>query len=402
MKKQQISIGLFIISLAGLLWSRALLSVSLGLWLLFIVYYYKQLTFNLFKKDFILWGLSPVLIALLGVWQDPFTVKSWDPVLTLCVYPITAIALHLLNLDSSIFKKMIPIWILFACLALGKPILFYVLHANDALEKYGSGQSLPVFMDNDHIRFSIFLAAAALFAWIYRKVHTLYLVLFFVLLITILFLAVRTGWMLMISMCMILLLETLIRRSKNTYKSSFVFAGIVVLLIVGAWFIFPTVQQKLAYTFYDWQQITNHSFNATLSDGTRYAMNKSAWKLIQNSNTNIGWAAIETQVQNSFRQLYPGAITPFGWPFNQWLFWWIGSGFIGMLLFSCWLLFPVVIGIKQRNTGLICWSIAITISCLVEVNLAYQYGVWLHVWGIGILWRYHHDNNLENSNKPTT
>lgn len=400
MKKQQVSIGLFIISLAGLLWSRALLSASLGLWILFILYHYKELTITLLKKNFILWGLAPVLIALLGVWQNPLVFKSWDLVLTLLVYPITAIVLQLLNRDSSVFRKMIPIWIIFSCLAMGKPLLFYVLHVEETLQKYGAGQSLPVYMDNDHIRFSIFLSAAALFAWCYRKAHTLYLVSFFILLIGILFLAVRTGWILMISMCMILLLESLIRRSKKQYGSSFVFAGMILLLLVGAWFFFPTVQQKLAYTFYDWQQITSQHFNATLSDGTRYAMNKSAWRLIQNSDTNIGWAAIEAQVQSSFQQLYPGASTSFGWPFNQWLFWWIGSGFMGMFLFTCWLLFPIIIGIKQKNTGLVCWSIAITISCLVEVNLAYQYGVWLHAWVIGILWQYHQNKNLENSKKP--
>lgn len=388
MKKDWISISLFIISLAGLLWSRALLSASLGLWLLFIVYHYKQLSITIFKNDLVLWAFAPILIALLGVWQYPLEVKSWDLVLTLCAYPITAIALHLLQLESSVFKKMISIWIIFACLSIGKPILFYLLHTNHALEKYGSGQSLPVFMDNDHIRFSIFLSAAALFAWLYRKINTLYLVAFFILLISIIFLSVRTGWMLMIIMCLILVLESLIHRSKNKLGSSFISVSILLVIILGAWFFFPTVQQKLAYTFYDWQNITDHSFNSTLSDGTRYAMNKSTWKLIQNGNVNIGWAAIETQVQQSFQQLYPGAITSFGWPFNQWLFWWIGSGFIGMFLFSCWLFFPVFMGIRQKNIGLICWSFAIAISCLVEVTLAYQFGVWLHAWGIGMLWAY--------------
>lgn len=402
MKKQQISIGLFIISLAGLLWSRAFLSASLGLWLLYILYHYRQLTLVLFKNNFILWGFAPVLFALLGVWQDPLALKSWDLVLTLCVYPITVLVLHLLNFDPSVYKKMISIWILFACLAIGKPIIFYLLHANEALEKYGSGQSLPVFMDNDHIRFSIFLSATVLFTWYYRKLQSFFFIAFFVLLMSILFLAVRTGWVLMISIFVILCLDAMVRQSKKIHRSSLIFAGIIVMVIVGAWIFFPTVQQKLAYTFYDWQQITNHSFNATLSDGTRYAMNKSAWKLIQNGDTNIGWNAIETQVQYSFQQLYPGANSSFGWPFNQWLFWWVGSGFMGMFLFTCWLLFPIIIGIKQKNTGLICWSTAITISCLVEVNLAYQYGVWLHAWVIGILWQYHHNKNLENSKKPIT
>jgi len=40
--------------------------------------------------------------------------------------------------------------------------------------------------------------------------------------------------------------------------------------------------------------------------------------------------------------------TEFGWPFNQWLYWWMGSGWWGMLLFSGWLLYPIILGFQQK------------------------------------------------------
>jgi hypothetical protein len=79
--------------------------------------------------------------------------------------------------------------------------------------------------------------------------------------------------------------------------------------------------------------------------------------------------------------------TEYGWPFNQWLFWWMGSGWWGMLLFTGWLLYPLFINIKKIDAGLICWTIAIALSCIVESTLNYQFGVFLHIWPIAFMWK---------------
>ncbi|MBL0883602.1 MAG: hypothetical protein IBJ16_09715 [Chitinophagaceae bacterium] len=257
-----------------------------------------------------------------------------------------------------------------------------------SLYQYGSGQSLPVFMDNDHIRFSIFLSFAALFAWYIRKQHKYITLLLFFLITSILFLSVRTGWASLLLMSFALFLHYLLTQAKQKIRALILYSIATILILITAWFIFPSIQQKIAYSFYDWGQISSHTFNANLSDATRYSLNKTGWNLIQTGNTNIGWSDIAPSMQKRFKVLYPGYATSFGWPFNQWLYWWIGSGSFGMLLFTLWLFFPVLIGFQQKNIGLIIGAVAVAISCLVEVNLAYQYGVWLHVWGIGLLWLY--------------
>ena len=65
----------------------------------------------------------------------------------------------------------------------------------------------------------------------------------------------------------------------------------------------------------------------------------------------------------------------------------MGSGWWGALLFSAWLFYPAIVGFKQKNKGIIIWSFAIAISCLAEATLNYQYGVFLHIWPIAILWQ---------------
>jgi hypothetical protein len=64
----------------------------------------------------------------------------------------------------------------------------------------------------------------------------------------------------------------------------------------------------------------------------------------------------------------------------------MGSGIIGMLLFTAWLYYPFLYGWKKKNNGLVYWTVAITASCLVESTLALQYGVFLHAWPLALLW----------------
>lgn len=407
MKKEWIVFSLFIIMLAGLLWSRAILSISMGLWLLFAVWQFKTWIHGWRKDSLILWGTAPVLIALLGCWQNGFANADRSLLLTLSVYPIVAIAVRSISTlkqpvtnkwfpasaDGSLTWLMTP-WIHAAVIALIYPIIWYLLHINQANKAYGTGQSLPTFMDNDHLRFGMFLCSAVLFTWLNRKQNRrLNDILLGLLVFAVMLLAVRTAWAMMLLMILIFLSYTFFIDKKYSLKRVIIAALLLLSICVASYFLFPSVQQKIAYSIYDWQQYQPGSYDPNLSDGARRAMNFSAWEAIQAGRSNIGWSAIPESLSHYFAQNHKGQSTVFGWPFNQWLFWWMGIGWWGMLLFSVWLFYPVYKGLKERNIGLICWSLAIAASCLVETNLGYQYGVWLHAWGIGLLWRRQFEND---------
>jgi O-antigen ligase len=132
---------------------------------------------------------------------------------------------------------------------------------------------------------------------------------------------------------------------------------------------------------YDWQQYSQQADRLKYSDGARRLLNAVAWDAITEKNqSNLGWAGIAPALQTAFSQQYPGEILPFKWPFHQWLFWWMGAGLIGMILFTAWLFFPVLQGFRKNNSGAIAWTLVITASCWVESTLSFQYGVWLHAW----------------------
>lgn len=407
MKKEWIVFSLFLIMLAGLLWSRAVLSISMGLWFLFAVSQFKTWIHGWQKDSLILWGAAPVVIGLLGCWQNGFANADGSFLFTLSAYPIVAIAVKSISaLKQPVTNKWFPAstdgslawlmnpWIHAAVIALIYPIIWYVLHLTEVNIAYGTGQSLPTFMDNDHIRFGMFLCSATLFTWLSRKQNKrLNDVLLGILLFAVLILAVRTAWVMLFLMILIIASSTLLIDKRYKLKKIFIAALLLLGICVASYFLFPTVQQKIAYSIYDWQQYQPGSYDPTLSDGARRGINFSAREAIKAGQSNIGWASIPESLSYYFTQNHVGQSTSFGWPFNQWLFWWMGSGWWGMLLFSIWLFFPVYKGLKERNIGLICWSLAIAASCVVETNLGYQYGVWLHAWGIGLLWRRQFEND---------
>lgn len=244
-------------------------------------------------------------------------------------------------------------------------------------------------MDADHVRFSIFLCSSFLLLLlfpVYKKTTTQ--ILAAILLVLILFLSVRTGWIMVISMLFIYTLLAIRKNKKMAAKKLTLGLAVLVGVIALSYFIFPTVHQKIAYSIWDWQQFQAGKYDSNYSDATRRAVNYSAWNSIENNfGSNTGWAAIPAALQKSFASNFPGQKTAYGWPFNQWLYWWMGAGWWGMLTFTGWLFYPLYQGMRKENIGLVCWTIAMALSCIVESTLNFQFGVFLHVWPIAIFWK---------------
>ncbi|TAH12877.1 MAG: hypothetical protein EAZ12_02110, partial [Sphingobacteriia bacterium] len=152
-----------IVMLAGLLWSRALLSISMGLMLFYALYYWNKNNIGStksilshFKHPLLIWCCSPVLLLFLGIYQEGFTATNLQLLLTFSVYPIAGFAAIVAE-KFDFTKTISQPWFHAALIALLYPIGWFVFHSSIVIEEYGTGKSLPVFMDNDHLRFSIFL-----------------------------------------------------------------------------------------------------------------------------------------------------------------------------------------------------------------------------------------------------
>lgn len=385
MNKHRITVALFIIMLAGLFWSRALLSLSQGAWTLYAIWQYKT-WWTFYKKDTLLiWSICPLALFFLGCYQQPSALANYDFLLTLSVYPIAAISIRCLQENT--LKKLISVWQWAVIIGLLYPLGWYLFHMQQMYTAYGSGQSMPTFMDTDHIRFSMFLCAGLLFVWLYQPLEKSFVKLVIIgLVLCIIFLSVRTAWLILL----IMFLTGVVQSFRSADPRSVYKAGLLFLLFVGisvaAYYVFPTVQQKIAYMVYDWQQFTPKNFQPNFSDGVRRIVNQAALHSIQSGKSNVGWAGIPKTLDQSFKLQFPNTILQYGRPFNQWLFWWMGSGWWGMLLFTIWLCYPFYWGWKNSAKGLVYWTAAILMSCLVESNLTFQFGVFLHAWPLALMW----------------
>lgn len=370
--------------LTGLLISRALLSITQVLCLLFALYQYKEWK-PFFKKDsLLLWSCMPLLLFVLGDYQQPFATKNYDYLLTLLVYPVAALTIKSLSAETGT-NAGIRTWIIIGLVSLVYPLGWYLMHIKDAALLYGRGQSLPTWMDTDHVRYGIFLCSIFLFLlYCFPFKKKLQIPLIILLLVIIVLMSVRTAW----AMAFILSVSVLFVKH---FPYRVIFIILLVTTVLSSFFLFPTVQKKIAYTIYDWQQFNPKTYDSNYSDGARRAINYVAVQSIKDRAGNVGWAAVPEMLQKSFENYFPAQRTSYGWPFNQWLFWWMGSGWWGMLLFSAWLFYPVIAGWKQRNIALISWTIAIAASCMVECTLHYQFGVWLHAWPIALIWEHKRD-----------
>lgn len=386
MKKAWLPVLLMMISLAGLLWSRAILSLSAPLWIVWLLVHSRKDVFHDENKSLLIWGISPVLIALLGCWQHGFANEDLDHLLTLSTYILAAFAGSLITVKYS-QTALLKYWVWTSLISLGYPLFWYIMHYQETLIRYGSGQTVPVWMDDDHVRFGMFLAIGCFMGVVLFVQQKIMRLIGIFLLFSVLVLAIRTAWIMILVMALVTAIFILLY--GNRFQKKILIIGFIAMIAIAAitYQLSPGIQQKVAYTLYDWRQYEAGKADPTLSDATRRVINGESWKLIQAGENNLGWSAIDDVIRNSIQKNYPQQKFDFGWPFNQWLFWWMGSGMIGMLFFSGWLFYPLIRGIRKKNITLSAVSAAIIVSCLIETNLAYQYSVWIHAWIVALLWK---------------
>lgn len=372
--RKNIPLLLMIISLAGLYFSRALLSIATGLWFVYGIIEVIRQEEKLYKQPFLIWSFVFPLLCLLGSCQSSWShPQNQQILLTALAYPAWALGLLAIK-EKQQLKRIQITWVITAIIGLCYPLIAFVGDIQGNIQALGSGKALPVFMDTDHVRFGILLVSAVAINWIllkedstnkWLKTSLLFLI------AGILFTAIRTAWVLLL----ILFIGWFLLETKKKMVALF-----LLIAIGAATYQIPTVQNKIHYTLYDFEQYNQKGYDPNYSDGVRRALNQVSWKAIQEKGfSNMGWAGIPDRLQQEFKTVTKGSETNFGWPFNQWLFWWMGVGLGGMLLFTLWMFYPILYAWRKKNTSIAIWTLAIAASCLVECTINYQFGTLLHI-----------------------
>lgn len=365
-----------VLMLAGLLFSRPVLSLAEGIALVYgVTTLIKQKhLFNTIST----WSIAPIILFSLGIYQlKPFHWTDFDYLLTLAAYP--SLVLFFFSLDAGQQKQVATIWVIAVLLSLVYPMGWYLFHIEETYLRYKQGQSLPTLMSSDHVRYGVFVCSA-LVPLLYQQLFTKKTQnsITVIIALAVVILSVRSAWAALLILALVYII--------GNFKWQYVLAGLVSLIVFAflAYKLIPTVEQKVNYTIYDWRVYPADKYIPDFSDGARRSINNVAWKTISEKHkTNLGWNEVPRVLQQEFQLQYPGTSMKYGWPFNQFLFWWMGAGLVGLILFSLWLFYPAFVSFKEKNYSLLGWTLVMAATCVVESTLNMQYGVFLHAWVIG-------------------
>ena len=335
------------------------------------------------------WAQQPVLLALslllavpalsyfwsedVDFWAErtrvrlPFLILPWAfanlPLLTLRRYQLVLYGL---------------VWMLvITCIGVG---INFAQHTEVILEGLQHGRPIPV--PRNHIRFTLLLATGILaggwlwtryFRWRYtweRPALAIAVVFLFGFLH---FLSVRSG----IAALYAALLFTVLRFIVRTRRWGWGLAALALLGILPwlALQTIPSLQQRISYMVYDWQQYQNNAGD-DYSDSERW-ISLSAGLALWREHPVLGTGAgdLPVEIQRLVNQRFPAYTLKPKLPHNQFIYLLAGTGLVGLVLSLVALLAPLTEKRSRQFYLFSAFQIMIFVSFLVEYTIETAIGV---------------------------
>lgn len=368
--------------IAGLLFSRALLSIMMGAGIvLFLFPSVRNVFLEVFNR--------PLRYLVAGV----LIYYTWLLILERDLYTLERMALHLGIISLLVLihfmaasSERLVLLLLTAAVLSTLPTIYDMLVHEGLAALYEKGQVAYTLMDGDHQRFSIWISgclALSWYAWLMEhKKQALYFIIYFTLFL--IFLSVRTGWLFTGVVTVAGGLIWLQRQHKRVYWIRAIIG--VVLLTVMAYSI-PFVRKKIQYMQWEWTE-KKEAERLGSSDAVRRIVNENAVKLIRENS--LGWgeayAAEVLEARNKLSHRH-GDIS-YKWPFNQYLKWLLSAGWIMGLLPLLLIIYLLYRLYFTRNYLTAVWVLFIALTGLYESTLEMQYGFFLAVFFTGLLYLY--------------
>lgn len=374
---ERLLIVLLILMMAGMVFSRALLSLSsVGLGALFIISPRKaDLDVKCLIAVFLLL-LPPIVSGFWSdnkaLWLDSVSVKI--PLLTmllgLSVTPVSKRNWQGLVFAFVVIISLGCIWSLFN----------YLSETSVVNQSYLRAKVMTTPADNDYVRFSWMVVTAVFLGVKYilmrnsRRSNYIMSGLVVFLVIYLHILAAKTGLLCFYTGCGIYILYKGIAEKK--WKSVVVLFAVVVAGAILAYASFPTLRNRVQYVMYDFGNYSKGNFIPGYNDAARWLSVKAGYDILQeNPLTGVGFGDINTAVAAWHSTHHPSSFTYERFsPTNEWLIYGAGSGWPGLLLFTAGM---GILFYYTTKRDAISFMLAATacIPFLTDDSLEGQYGV---------------------------
>ncbi|MBC8046093.1 MAG: O-antigen ligase family protein [Fimbriimonadaceae bacterium] len=370
--------------MAGLVTSKVVLSVAT-----ITIFFNALININI-KQNINSWLQNKTSMLLLGVlvlylisglysenidyWIDRCRMKL--PFLAL---PLGFVTLPSLNKRRLYLFLLLYVVIMF--IASDVVAINYLLNFKEYNDLIKLGRAIPTPM-NDHIRFSIEVAFACILAFHlfierfiikYPFERWLVFIIGILLFIILHMLAVRSGLLVLYTV----MLFTFIKRmfDKKRYFRGFLLILIVFAMGYASVHLFPSLNNRISYFFYEWELITDGDLKAGHSDAQRIVSTRYGFEIgIENPIIGIGAGDIKDAVTKKYKEDYGDQPITYMLPHNQFVFVFACLGIIGLILFIMAVAFPFFENKRYKEFLFTTFGIVLFLSLMTEHSLEIQIG----------------------------
>lgn len=378
--------------IAGLFFSRALLSLSMFLMFLNALFpgkakeswqAWKQDKFSIFSMLF----FGTYLVS--GLWSEDkdFWLAAALNKLPFLILPFAFATAPLYK--EKFQRTVITGIVLMQLLVVGYSLVQLLLNTDFYLSGYSFSNPLPTTKYNDHIRFSLSLVLSLLLSFflLFEKQETplpkilrIFLGCCALLFIGYLhILAAKTG---LVCLYFMLACYIIIKLYKHHKLLTFVFIGALALIPVVSYFTVSTFRTKIKYVVYEFEKSKQEKkYDYTLSDaGRMITYDIGAKALKEHPLTGTGAGDLMTVMREGYARDYPevSADQQYG-PINQFMYTALAVG-IPFTLLLCGMVFAPLFVVVRHRLYLVITTLVLWIAIMVEAMLEVQFGVFTYLF----------------------
>ncbi|WMJ75439.1 O-antigen ligase family protein [Cytophagaceae bacterium ABcell3] len=386
-----------VLLITGMFFSRAMMSIGMiTAGLLFFNPLQIKNNFSRFLKSRELLCLSAIFLVYLlsGIYsEDQATLAERLTIkLPFLIMPLGFAAFPYFNTRH--FNNLLYYFLILTSAASIWSLAQYIANYQEITASYLSAKVIPTLVN--HIRFSL-MTAFAIFAGYYLIAQKHYFIsikekYFIATLTLILFvflhiLSVRSGLLAFYATAATLLFIHTLKSDKKT--ESIAILSALFILPIAAYFLSPTLKNKISYSIEDTSRFFNNEDVNDYSDGNRLL----SWKIgIEVGNTNPLIGAGVGDVKNLSFDIYKNRYPEIEAdnhliPHNQFIFVYAAGGLLGVLIFSFATFYPLAINYSKFLFAAI--NIVFISSYISEATVETQLGTCIYLTFFLLTWNYY-------------